>query len=77
MTNMRYRFTYYVLQYAGNHYSSPINQNKKCYVNIHFIENGGLQLVELWELERAQNLEEIPKNSLILGQLWGIGTQVA
>lgn len=50
----------YVFQYPENHYSSPINQKKKCYVSIHFIENGGFQLVELWDWERAQNLEEIP-----------------
>ena len=35
-------------------------RKKKCYVSIHFIENGGFQLVELWDWERAQNLEEIP-----------------
>lgn len=59
LTNMRYPFTY-VFQYPENHYSSPIKQNKKCYGSIHFIENGGFQLVELWDWERAQNLEEIP-----------------
>jgi hypothetical protein len=33
--------------------------------------------VEVWDWERAQNLEENSHSSPILGQLWGIGTQVA
>lgn len=54
---MRYPCTY-VFQYPENHYSSPINQNKKYYLSIHFMDNGGFQLVEVWDWERAQNLEE-------------------